>query len=370
MDPNIKEICSRFEISGSIEEVAPYGTGHINQAFLVSCSYEKSIHRYLLQKINNNVFKQPEVLMENAVKITSHIYDKLKQQDVSDIDRRVMTFIPAKDGRYQVRDDRGSFWRMSKFIEDTVTYDVIGSPRLAFEAARMFGWFQEMITDIPPETLRETIPDFHNTPKRLADFKRVLEDDPCGRAVSVKVEIDFILEHSSIASILTEPAQKGLIPVRIVHNDTKINNVLFDSKSKKGLCVVDLDTVMPGLSLYDFGDMVRTATCTAEEDQTDLSKVCLNGELFHELARGYMQQANGYLNDFEKQNLVNAGKVIIYEQLIRFLVDHLVGELYYKTHRPGHNLDRARTQMKLLQSLLDQEKELEKMACTLKFSPH
>lgn len=355
---NLEKIFSSFRAPGTFQKARRYGSGHINDASLVTCSDGWAQHRCLLQRINHHVFPNPPELMENALKVTAHLHEKLRRDGAEDIDRKVMTFYPAYDGCPYVRDEEGGYWRLCRFIEDTVTYDSIDRPRLAFEAARMFGWFQMMLADLPVDQLHETIPDFHNTLRRLDAFLAILEKDPQNRAAAVKPEIEFALWHQSNASLLADLQRQGTVPLRIVHNDTKINNVLFDTRTDTGVCVVDLDTVMPGVSLYDFGDMVRTAACTAAEDERDLTKVSIDPILFESLVRGYAQQVARMLNETEQNSLVAAGKVIIFEQMLRFLADYLAGDVYYKTHRPSHNLDRTRTQMKLLISLIEQEEKL------------
>jgi hypothetical protein len=219
----------------------------------------------------------------------------------------------------------------------------------------MFGCFQKMLIDLPGPALHETICDFHNTPKRFETFQWVLKDDVCKRAKNAKSEIDFLFANAGICEVLLNLAAKGEIPVRITHNDAKINNVMLDESTNEGVCVIDLDTVMPGLSIYDFGDMVRTSATFADEDERDLSKVAISLPMFEALVRGYAEQAGDFLLPAEKERLVFAAKLIIFEQFIRFLTDYLAGDVYYKIHREGHNLDRSRTQMKLLQSIIKQQ---------------
>jgi Ser/Thr protein kinase RdoA (MazF antagonist) len=251
---------------------------------------------------------------------------------------------------------------MYNLVENAITFDQLETSELAYEAARMFGWFQRMLTDLPGEPLFETIPDFHTTPKRYQNFLEVLEQDPCGRAKEAKAEIDFVQENAWICDVLLDEVAKGNIPVRITHNDTKINNVMLDVNTRKGVCVIDLDTVMPGLSLYDFGDMIRTATSPEDENETDLSKVFMRMPMFEMLAKGFAEETHSFLTGTEKKNLAFSGKLITFEQMIRFLSDHLAGDTYYKIHYPGHNLDRTRNQMKLVQSIAEQEDEMNVVA--------
>jgi hypothetical protein len=269
--------------------------------------------------------------------------------------------VTTKAGDAYYQDVAGNVWRMYNFIENAVTYDSLQSAALAREAARMFGWFQRMLIDLPGPPLYETIPGFHNTPRRFARFQEVVKADVANRARNARTEIDFAFENAAICHVLYDLVKGGDIPVRIAHNDAKINNVMFDTSTSKGVCVIDLDTVMPGLSVYDFGDLVRTATCPAAEDERDLSKVAVDTQLFEALARGFVEGAGSFLTPAERQHLVFGGLLITFEQLIRFLTDYLAGDVYYKVHREGHNLDRTRTQMKLVQSILEQEELLNQL---------
>jgi Ser/Thr protein kinase RdoA (MazF antagonist) len=250
---------------------------------------------------------------------------------------------------------------MYNFIEDAVTYDTVESAESAYEVARMFGWFQKMLIDLPAPALNETIPDFHNTPARLKTLQRVLKEDVCNRAKNAKREIDFLSANADFCDVLLNLADKGEIPMRITHNDAKLNNVMLDKTTMKGVCVIDLDTVMPGLSIYDFGDMVRTTTASADEDERDLSKVSMNLPVFEVLVRGFAEQTKCFLTSSEKKHLAFAAKLITFEQFIRFLADYLAGDVYYKVRREGHNLDRARTQMKLVESIIGQEDAMNKV---------
>jgi len=351
---DFKEIVQQFLIDGHVCEISPFGTGHINDTYCVVSEQGDVRRRYVLQRINHAIFKDPPKLMENVRRVTDHIRQKLQTQDAAMAARQLIV-VDTEDGTGCYRDAQGNYWRMYNLIENAVTFDQLETPELAYEAARMFGWFQRMLTDLPGPELHETIPDFHTTPKRYQAFLEVLEQDPCNLAKEARPEIDFVLENASICDVLLGRVDTGEIPVRITHNDTKINNVMLDSDTHKGVCVVDLDTVMPGLSLYDFGDMVRTATSPTEEDETDLSKITMRISMFEMLAKGFAEETHSFLTDTEKKYLAFSGKLITFEQMIRFLGDHLAGDTYYKIHRPGHNLDRARTQMKLIQSMIKQE---------------
>jgi len=298
--------------------------------------------------------------MENIIRVTEHIRSRMQRID-PDRASRQLTVIASDDDACYHKDAQGYFWRVYSFIEDAVAYDVFESAELAYEVARMFGWFQRMLVDLPGPTLHESICDFHNTPKRFETFQRILKKDTCNRAKNAKPEIKFLSDNAAICDVLLNLAGEGKIPVRITHNDAKINNVMLDKNTNKGVCIVDLDTVMPGLSIYDFGDMVRTGATLADEDERDLSKVAMNLPTFEVLARGYAEQSKYFLTSTEKEHLAFAAKLITFEQLIRFLTDYLAGDVYYKVHRKGHNLDRSRTQMKLVRSIIKQEQAMKEV---------
>ncbi len=357
IDNKVKSIVNRFNICGEIAGIAPVKRGHINDTYIISCNDNRCAVRYVLQRINHTVFKDPPSMMENITRITGHIRRKMQAVDPV-LASRQLTVIDTDDGKSFHEDFDGNFWRIYNFIENSVTYDKLESTVLAREAARMFGWFQRMLTDLPGPLLHDTIPDFHNTPKRFDVFQVVLKADSLNRAKDVKPEIDFLFENSDICNVLSDLADRGEMPVRIVHNDTKINNVMLDAKTNKGVCVVDLDTVMPGLSVYDFGDMIRTAANTADEDERNLSKVAVNISIFEALVRGFATEAGEFLTAVERKYLVVAAKVITFEQFIRFLSDYLAGDVYYRVHRREHNLDRARTQIKLVESIIGQERAM------------
>lgn len=361
MKATLTDILNEFQIDGVVDNALPYGTGHVNDTFLVDCHNYGRGCRYVLQRINHSIFNDPLLLMNNILLVTGHVRTKLLNEGVTDIERRVLTVISTHDGHGLHQDAAGNYWRLYHFIEHVRSYDCLESPVQAYEAARTFGRFQRYLADFPNSKLNETIPDFHNTPQRLKAFMGILDRDSHNRAAGAKPEIQFVLEHAPMCDGLLGLAEKGLIPERITHNDTKINNVLFDTTTDKGICVIDLDTVMPGLSLYDFGDMVRTATCRTAEDERDLSKIRMDMTFFEQIVRGYAAETADFLTETEKQQLVFAGKLITFEQMIRFLGDYLNGDAYYKIHRSGHNLDRARTQMKLIRSIYSQEDEMTRL---------
>ena len=364
MNHDASAIALHFHLPGPLTQVDVFGNGHINDTFCVTCQTEQGPVRTVLQRINQNVFKKPVQVMENFQRVTEHVQTKLKA-DNSPMAPRQLTTVKTRDNQTYHVDAQNDVWRMVNCIEQANTLEIIETPALALETARMFGWFQRMLLDLPGPTLHETIPDFHNTPKRFKAFKDILQQDPLNRAKGAHPEIEFVLEHADVCDVLLDHVKLGNMPVRITHNDTKINNVMLDQDTFQGVCVIDLDTVMPGLSLYDFGDMVRTATSPAEEDEQDLSQVTMRMPIFDQLVRGFAQETHGFLTPVEKKHLAFSGKLITLEQMIRFLGDHLAGDTYYKIHRENHNLDRCRTQMALVQSILAQEEAMNTLADTV-----
>jgi Ser/Thr protein kinase RdoA (MazF antagonist) len=344
-----------FAINGEFAGAAPYGSGHINDSYCAVFERNGTPSRYILQRINHHIFKNPIMLMENIERVTAHLAAQVS--DHPDRGRRVLTPIPARTGGVLHVDASGDYWRAYVFIDRATTYDSIESAEQAYQAARAFGEFQRLLADLPAPRLHDTIPDFHHTPKRFAALEQAIAADAAGRVAQAGPEIEFALARKSLSAELVGAG----LPERVTHNDTKINNVLLDDATGEGTCVIDLDTVMPGLAAYDFGDMVRTATCPAPEDEQDLSKVHMQFPLFEALARGYLSSAAGFLTPAEKASLAVAGKLITFEIAIRFLTDYLNGDTYFKVHRQGHNLERCRSQFKLLESLEQQEGEMRKL---------
>jgi hypothetical protein len=356
---DIQSIGRNFQIFADFLSAEPYGTGHINDTYAATyCQGGRPI-RYIHQRINQNIFKKPAALMENIERVTGHLREKLAgQQDAS---RRTLTPVTARDGRIFHIDLVGDYWRTYVFIENARTYDAVESTKQAFEAAKAFGRFQGLLADLPAPRLHDTIPDFHNTPKRFAALEQAIAIDAANRAVLARAEIDFALSRKAMTTRLIDLQAAGVLPERTTHNDTKFNNVMLDDATQEGICVIDLDTVMPGLALYDFGDMVRTTTSPALEDERDLSKVCMQFPMFEALVRGYLASAGDVLNKTEKQNLAFSGKLITFEIGIRFLADYLAGDVYFKVHREGHNLERCRTQFKLVESIERQEEGMNRL---------
>ncbi len=353
--PDARIAASQFEFHGKVLGLATHGGGHINDTFLVTCEIAGAPARYILQHINRHVFHDPIAVMQNIERVTAHL--AIEEAGQPDRARRALQLIPAKNGRNWFVDAEGETWRAYRLIENARTYETATSADQAFQAARAFGHFQQQLASLPPPRLNETIPDFHNTPKRFAALERAISDDVAGRATFAKPEIEFARSRKSITGVLLS----ANLPERITHNDTKFNNVLLDDKTGEAVCVIDLDTVMPGLALYDFGDMVRTTTSPVKEDEQDLSLVTMQFPMFGALVRGYLESAGAFLTLAERKLLAFSGKLITFEIGIRFLTDYLSGDTYFKVHRAGHNLDRCRTQFKLVQSIEQQEDEMNRL---------
>lgn len=356
---DVAGVSRQFQILGDYVGAEPYGSGHINDTYRAVYNQGGATVRYIHQRINHVIFKDPPALMENIRRVTEHLRSKLGEQP--DASRRTLSLVPARDGRVFHRDPEGNYWRTYLFVERARTFDALESASQACEGAKAFGQFQRLLADLPLPRLHDTIPDFHNTPKRYAALAAAVEADPLNRAKSAAAEIEFALGREAMTHVLLDLQQQGAIPERITHNDTKFNNVMLDDATHEGLCVIDLDTVMPGLALYDFGDMVRTATSPALEDERDLSKVRMLFPMYEALVRGYLSAAGDVLNSTEKQYLAFSGKLITYEIGIRFLTDYLNGDVYFKIRREGHNLDRCRTQFKLIESIEEQESQMQKI---------
>jgi len=354
----LRHVVSGFQVWGDFTDAVPYGSGHINDTYKVSVQLAGTPVHYLLQRINHEIFKQPDRVMENIVRVTEHLRGKLAAGGGAGASRKALTVIPARDGLPYVRDPAGNWWRLYLFIEGAQTYDVIETERQAYEAARAFARFQNQLADLPAPRLHETIPAFHNTLSRVKALEAAAAADVCGRKAGAAAELAFVEERREQCGRLLARNACGEIPERITHNDTKINNVMLDDAAGEGICVIDLDTVMPGLALYDFGDMVRSATASAQEDERDLSKVGSRINMFGALARGYLSEAT-FLLPAEVEELCFAGRLITLTIGIRFLTDFLAGDVYFKTHRPGQNLDRCRTQFKMVRSMESQAGAME-----------
>ena len=360
MQQNISAVCRNFDTGGEFVGAAPYGGGHINDTYLVECKSGK----FIIQRVNTAIFREPEALMENFQRVTTHIAAKIAAAPQDGRRRETLHLVDARDGRCFYRDEARNFWRCYRFVDRAVTYDIIENTDQAFTGAAAFGEFQSDLADLPGR-LNETIKDFHHTPKRLDALKRAVKADPCGRLNTVGAEVEFMLKREEFCSLYIGMQRSGELVERITHNDTKLNNVLIDESAGAGVCVIDLDTTMPGLPHYDFGDMLRTGTSPAAEDERNLSKVGMRFGMFEALLRGYLSTAGAFLNPTEKELLPFSGILLTLETGIRFLTDYLDGDVYFKIHRPGHNLDRCRTQIKLVQSMEEQLPAMRKRCAEL-----
>ena len=343
----IKNITSAFVLEDNLTECVPYGSGHINDTYRLT--YDTGKH-YILQKMNKSIFTKPVELMENVSGVTAWLRKKIIENG-GDPERETLTLVKSNDGLPYFVDSTGEYWRVYLFIEGATCYDAVKDDNDFYQSAVAFGHFQRLLADYPAETLHETIKDFHNTPDRLEKFKKAVAEDICGRAASVQKEIDFILEREELTHALYDLQLDGRLPLRVTHNDTKLNNIMIDDETGKAICVIDLDTVMPGLTANDFGDSIRFGASTALEDEQDLSKVSCDLHLFDVYARGFIEGCGGALTDLEIDMLPMGAILMTFENGIRFLTDHLEGDHYFRIHREGHNLDRCRTQLTLVKDM-------------------
>lgn len=344
----LREAIGAFQYEGKLVLVKPYGSGHINDTYLLKYEVGKmGALRVILQKMNREIFQKPEELMENIAGVTEHLKKKIVEHG-GDPERETLNLIPTKEGKEYYVDSQGEYWRSFMFITGATSYDLVKKPEDFYESAVAFGHFQRLLADYPAATLHETIPGFHDTKARLETFKEAVRKDVCGRAEEVEKEIEFVLSHSDVAEVFGNLLAEGEIPLRVTHNDTKLNNIMIDDKTGKGICVVDLDTVMPGLAMNDFGDSIRFGASTALEDEQDLSKVSCSMELFELYVKGFLEGCGDSLTEKEIELLPMGAKVMTYECGMRFLTDYLEGDHYYKIQREKHNLDRCRTQFKLV----------------------
>ncbi len=361
----LARVVPHFNISGALASSQLYGHGHIHDTFLATYDHAGSVTRYIHQRINRNVFKNPPVLMENIDRVTRHLRAKLESGvaegplSAAEISRRTLTIIPTHDGAPFHLDPSGDYWRTYIFIEKSSTFDTPISPAMAFEAARAFGHFQTLLSDLPAPPLHETIPRFHDTPSRFRALTAAIANDAAKRAGAVRDEIAFALRREPLTHELIDGLASGELPLRVTHNDTKLNNVLFDENSGVGICVIDLDTVMPGSALYDFGDLVRSAGNPAGEDEMNLDKVNVSLPIFEALANGYIEATSASIAPAERRLLARSAQIISFEIGLRFLTDHLDGDIYFKIHHPGHNLDRARVMFRLVQSMERHQAEMQ-----------
>ena len=362
---NLKEIFSCFNAEGTFLSGESFGSGHIHDTFRITTS-EKECDDYILQKLNRRVFKNIPLLQENVERVTAHQRMKLSLIPGSDIKRECLSLIPLKDSNITYYEDQeGEFWRLLIFISDHRSYERVDSPHKAYEGGKAVGRFQAMLSDLPGEPLHETIPFFHNIEKRLDTFHQILGRDPVNRASGAATEIAEIISREEEMKVILKLGEAGRIPLRITHNDTKFNNILFDSNDR-ALCLIDLDTVMPGYAHYDFGDAIRTASNKALEDEDDLSKVSMDISIFKSYTEGFLSRTRDTLNDTEKEYLAFAPLLLTYTMATRFLTDFIDGDNYYKIKYPLHNLQRTSIQIELLKSMEKQYSEMQSIIRTLK----
>jgi len=347
----LAEVSAQFALPGRFAVAEPHGNGHINDTFRLTLEAAAGGRRFILQRLNTTVFRDPDALMANFLRVTRHAAQKLAAGAAGPGRYEVPTVVPTRTGDPFHRTADGECWRCLPCIEDAESHDVLRDPTEAHAAGYAFGQFQSLVADLPAPRLHETIPDFHNTPKRFAALERAIAADPQGRARLVGPEIAAARDRHGLALHLLARHSRGEIPERITHNDTKLNNVLLDRTTGRGVAVIDLDTVMPGLALYDFGDLIRTATNAAAEDETDLTRIGARADVFAAAAEGYLAASRGFLNAAEIEELPFAGRLLTFENAIRFLTDYLQGDIYFKIARPEHNLDRCRAQLALLRSM-------------------
>ena len=332
---------SHFKLDGKIISCEPFGEGHINRTFLVVCD---SGRRYILQGINKNAFADVAGLMENISAVTAFIAKQCTDP------RQCLNLIKTVDGEFYYTDADGESWRVYDFIEDSLCLQAPESAEDFYQSAVAFGTFQKQLADFPAKTLHEIIPNFHNTPDRYRKFHEAVEKDIAGRAASVQAEIEDYLSYENEAATLQKQLESGVLPLRVTHNDTKLNNVMLDAKTRKALCVIDLDTVMPGLAAFDFGDSIRFGAATAAEDEKELSKVSMDLDLYTVFTRGFIRSCAG-MTDEEKLSLPWGAKLMTLECGVRFLTDYLNGDIYFSVHYSEHNLDRCRTQIKMVHDM-------------------
>ena len=357
-----ESIISQFNIPGVLIKAERFGSGLINDTFLCEFSAGSETRKYVLQRINTSVFKHPEQVMENVQVVTSHIIDRLRSEGVADPLSVTPALVNTPDNRSYFRDKDGAYWRMYHYLENGMVRDTVLDERHACEVGRGLGRFQALVSDLSPERLHDTLPGFHHTQRYLAEYDEALKADALHRACSVTAEREFVEERRPLAAALTAVMESGVVPIRIVHNDPKVNNIMVRIDTGEALCMLDLDTVKPGIVHFDFGDCVRSAANPAGEDAPDLDRVVFDISLFKAITRGYLREAGAFLTGKEIELLPLSVKVITFELGIRFLADYLRGDTYFKTRYPEHNLYRSRVQFKLLSSM---EKSLDSAAAAL-----
>ena len=350
----IFNIAKKFNINTEPVSLQECKIGHINSTYFIDC---ENGEKFVLQHINTNIFKDPDILMDNIVGVTSHIRKKLEAEGKDPL-RGTLKFYCSESGLYYYKDEEGRCWRLYKYVDDVDCFQIADSPDLLERVGRAFGHFQMQLSDYDAGVLRETIPNFHNTVSRLNDFKIALEKDTAGRAASIPEDIKFVLDHEEVCSYIMDMIAEGDLPLRVTHNDTKLNNILMDHETGEPVCIIDLDTIMPGSVLFDFGDAIRFGASSALEDETDLSKVYMREEAFDAFAKGFVSGLEGSLSETEIMELPMGALIITLETGIRFLTDYLNGDVYFRVHHAEHNLDRARNQFALVR---DMEKKMSLM---------
>ena len=358
-EQTLQEVLEAFDFGHPVVGAMRFGYGHINDTFCVHTQpRDISCHCFILQRMSAVAFRRPDQLMENIIGVTEYLGEKIKAAG-GDRSREALEVIRPRNGQPYYTDRLGGAWRVYPFVKDVYCYQTVESPELFAASGRTFGRFQRMLDGYPAETLHETIPRFHDTEDRLAKLKQAIADDPLGRAKDCRPEIDFVMAREADCSVALQAWRDGILPLRVTHNDTKLNNVLMDRKTGEGLCVIDLDTVMPGLSINDFGDSIRFGANHCAEDERDLSKMYLDLDLYQIYTRAFLEGAGGTLTQEEISYLPWGARLMTLECGIRFLTDHLVGDAYFRIHREGHNLDRCRTQFKLVADMEDHWEEMQ-----------
>ena len=360
MEKELIELCKQFNIQGEFDSIEVVSNGHINSTFLIRFLEDGKIKEYILQKINKYVFKNPDEVMQNIFAVTNHIVKKLKDSGKS-VDRKALIFKPTQDGNLYKTDDYGDYWRLSEFIPNSVTFNQTNNLTILEETGKAFGEFQRSLTDFSATDLNITIPHFHNTINRYDIFKETLLNDPLDRSVLASDEIQDYLSLEEYATRMYRLQKLGELKLKVTHNDTKCNNVLFDKNSHKHLCVIDLDTVMPGLLGFDYGDAIRFAANTANEDETDLLKVTIDLKKFEAFTKGFLSAIGSSITEKEKETLALGAITMTIECGLRFLTDFIDGDKYFKTDYENHNLDRARCQLKLAKEMLNHLAEMNKI---------
>lgn len=356
---DIKDILEKFDFSGNLVKYEIWGSGHINNTYLVTYDDNGILNKYIVQRVNSNVFKNMEELMNNIFNVTAYLKKKINKYG-GDVNKETLQYIKTKDGKEYYKSKEGSCYRASIFVPDSISYDKADSEEIFSESGIAFGRFQRLLDDFPVNILYEVLPDFHNTNKRYEnEFIPAIESDKVLRRAECQKEIDFIIQRREYCSRIVDLIERGEIPIRVTHNDSKLNNVMFDVNNNKATCVIDLDTVMPGSALYDFGDSIRFGANKADEDEKDLSKVKIDLKYFEAYSKGFLSETKDILNQVEIDNLVFSSILMTFECGMRFFTDYLNGDIYFKTKYPEHNLVRARNQLALVEDMEEHVNEME-----------